>query len=83
MHQRVSEQVLLSYCKLAAADRFMLDRIRESVSKGGSVYDAYFSIIVSFCCRQEAPSLILKSEPAFSKFLWLSSFLPAGAEIVP
>lgn len=30
------------YCKLAAANRFMLDRIRESVSKVGSVYDAYF-----------------------------------------
>lgn len=83
MHQRVSEQVLITCCKLAAADCFMLDRIRESVSMGGSVYDAYFSIVISFCCRWEAPSLILNSEPALSKFLWLSSFLPAGAEIVP
>lgn len=83
MHQRVPEQVLLSYCKLAAADCFMLDRIRESMSKVGSVYDANFLSSYLFVIGGRPPSLILNSEVAFSKFLWLSSFLPADAEIVP
>jgi hypothetical protein len=42
VHQRVSEQVLLSYCKLAVVDHFWIDMFRESVSKLGSVYDACF-----------------------------------------
>lgn len=83
MHQRVSEQVLLNYCKLAAADCFMLDGIRESVSKVGSVCDAYFLSSYLFVVDGRPHTLILNSEAAFSKFLWLSSFLPAGAEIVP
>jgi hypothetical protein len=61
----------------------MLDRIRESVSKVGSVYDAYFLSLCLFVVDGRPPVLIVNSEAAYSKFLWLSSFLPTGAEIVP
>ena len=66
MHQRVSEQVLLSYCKLAAADHFMLDMIRESVSKVGSVYDAYLLSLHLFAADRRLQS-ILNSDGVFFK----------------